>query len=171
MSQAGQIVSLTGSLIGTLTGNSGGAVGPDGSTNINIVGSGGVVVAGDPGTHTLTISISGGGLTWNVITTSSAALVAGNGYIANYVSTCVLTLPSTVSSTVGDTIKVTGINNPNGWKIAQNASQTIFFSTALTTTGVAGYLASTQVTDSVEMVYVATNEWQVVSSVGNVTYF
>lgn len=42
--------------IETLTGNSGGAVGPDGAFNVNILGSGNIDVAGNPGTNTLTIS-------------------------------------------------------------------------------------------------------------------
>lgn len=45
----------------TLTGNTGGAVGPDGSNNINVVGTGIVSVAGNPGTNTLTISVAGSG--------------------------------------------------------------------------------------------------------------
>src|SRR5690606_1822135 len=49
-----------GTLVETLTGNSGGAVGPDGSNNINVVGDGTTIdVAGDPGTNTLTISYIG----------------------------------------------------------------------------------------------------------------
>ena len=41
----------------TLTGNTGGAVGIDGADNINVVGDGLTIeVAGNPGTHTLTIS-------------------------------------------------------------------------------------------------------------------
>lgn len=47
-----------GPIIETLTGNVGGAVGPDGANNINVVGTGGVVVTGNPGTNTLTISDS-----------------------------------------------------------------------------------------------------------------
>jgi len=45
--------------IETLTGNTGGAVGPDGAFNINIVGSAPYTVSGDPGTHTLTITDDG----------------------------------------------------------------------------------------------------------------
>ena len=41
-----------------LTGNTGGPVSPDGSNNINIVGSAEITVTGDPGTNTLTISSS-----------------------------------------------------------------------------------------------------------------
>lgn len=44
--------------ITTLTGTSGGAVGPDMAGNIDILGSGPVAVAGNPGTNTLTISVA-----------------------------------------------------------------------------------------------------------------
>ncbi len=42
----------------TLTGNAGGAVGPDGADNINVLGSGDILVTGNPGTNTLTLSDS-----------------------------------------------------------------------------------------------------------------
>ena len=61
MSQAG-IVNVAGgggggSPVQTLTGNTGGAVPPT-ANNINIVGSGGVIVNGNMGTSTLTISLT-----------------------------------------------------------------------------------------------------------------
>lgn len=63
MSQAGRFSTGSGPTPGTvltLTGNSGGAVGPDGLGNINVVGDGTTVtVAGNPGTDTLTISAGG----------------------------------------------------------------------------------------------------------------
>lgn len=43
----------------TLTGNTGGAVGPNGSGNINVVGSGNITVSGNPGTNTETITLVG----------------------------------------------------------------------------------------------------------------
>jgi hypothetical protein len=43
----------------TLTGNSGGAVGPDGSFNINTLGTGSITVVGNPGTNTLTTQLTG----------------------------------------------------------------------------------------------------------------
>lgn len=58
MSQQGilsdQITPLGGD-IETLTGDSGGPVGPDGAANVNIIGGPGITVEGDPGTFTLTI--------------------------------------------------------------------------------------------------------------------
>ncbi len=40
----------------TLTGNTGGAVGPDGANNINIIGANGLTIDGNPGTNTLTVN-------------------------------------------------------------------------------------------------------------------
>lgn len=45
----------------TLTGNTGGPVGPDANQNINVVGTGNVLVTGTPLNNTLTISRTGGG--------------------------------------------------------------------------------------------------------------
>lgn len=50
------------SQVATLTGNSGGAVGPNGSGNINTVGTGSITVSGNPGTNTLTAQLTGLGL-------------------------------------------------------------------------------------------------------------
>lgn len=45
----------------TITGNTGGAVGPNGGGNINIVGDGFITITGNPGTNTLTVSLANGG--------------------------------------------------------------------------------------------------------------
>lgn len=45
--------------VDTISGNSGGAVGPDVGGNINVIGSGNVTVAGNPGANTLTASLTG----------------------------------------------------------------------------------------------------------------
>ena len=61
MSQAGRFSAGGGGAgdLNTLTGNAGGAVGPDGSNNINVVGDGvTVTVTGNPGTNTLTIAVA-----------------------------------------------------------------------------------------------------------------
>lgn len=52
-------ISFGGGDVETLTGNSGGPVGPDGAFNINVVGVGVITVVGNPGTNTLTITPSG----------------------------------------------------------------------------------------------------------------
>ena len=59
--------------ITTLTGNAGGLIPATGSGNFNIVGSGGILVTGNPATHTLTIS---GGA---VVAITNHALAVGTG--------------------------------------------------------------------------------------------
>jgi hypothetical protein len=96
-------------------------------------------------------------------------MAAYNGYITNYSSGLVtLVLPTTISA--GATMRIAGLSS-SGWKLTQNASQLIHFGTATTTTGTAGYLASTQACDSIELVCaVANTTFIVVSSIGNITY-
>ncbi len=109
------------------------------------------------------------GLIWSVITVDQTAVV-NNGYICNKGSALVLTLPAT--ATVGATIRVTGINTALGWKIAQNANQQIFFGTSSTTAGVAGFIQSSAIRDSIEIICVvggASTIYNVLSSVGNLT--
>jgi len=111
---------------------------------------------------------AGGGLSWSVVTGTTQAMVAQEGYIANNAGLVTATLPAT--SAVGDTFAITGMNNATGWKIAQNASQTIHFGSSDTTTGVGGSLASSATYDSVELICnVANTSFIVVSSIGNIT--
>lgn len=109
---------------------------------------------------------SGGGLTWSAVT-ADQSLTVDTGVLANKsTGTLTLTLPTTAA--VGKTIRVSGMQNT--WKIAQNASQIIHFGKTDTTTGTGGYLQSTNARDAVELVCcVANNEWNVISSVGNIT--
>ena len=117
--------------------------------------------------HSITIAYIGGGVGWNVVTDAAANMVINAGYIANRGTLVTLTLPDT--ATVGSTIKVTGIG-AGGWKVAQNAGETIYFGTGSTTGGAGGSLASTQTRDSIELVcVVADTDWNVLSSVGNFT--
>lgn len=149
----------------TLTGNSGGPVGPL-LGNISIVGAGGVSVAGNPGISTLTITVSGS-FQWAVISADQTAAV-NHGYICNKAGTLALLLPAT--SSVGDVIKVTGMNTALGWSITQGAGQVIHFGTSTTTVGALGSLSSSNIYDSVELVCNAVNtSWIVLNSVGNIT--
>lgn len=110
----------------------------------------------------------GGGITWNEVTGTSQSMAVDNGYIANNASLVTLTLPATAA--VGKVVRVSG-KGAGGWKIAQNASGIIHFGNSDTTTGTGGYLQSTHQRDSVELVcVVANNEWNIISSVGNITY-
>ena len=104
---------------------------------------------------------------WSVITADQTAEV-NNGYLTNKGTLLTLTLPTTAA--VGSMLRVSGMN-AGLWKIAQNASQVIHFGKTDTTTGTGGFLLATQARDSVELVCcVANNEWNVISSVGNIDY-
>jgi hypothetical protein len=149
-----------------LAGNSGGNVGPDGLGVINVVGSGSIDIIGNPGTNTLTVSLTGGGLTWTeVIVGGPTAMAVNNGYIANNGATVQLTLPATAA--LGSIIRVSG-KGAGGWQIQQNAGQTIYFGGMSTTTGALGTLSSTVDRDAVELVCVTADiDFNVISSVGN----
>jgi hypothetical protein len=136
------------------------------SSNI-ITFSGAGTVSTSASGSTVTITGSASVFPWTVVTGASASMAVNNGYIANNGGTCVLTLPATAA--VGSIIRVTGINNNTGWKIAQNSGQIIHFGDSDTTTGATGFLASSLTRDSVELVCVITNtDWNVLSVQGNV---
>lgn len=80
MSSAGSYGGSGGGGVGSvlfLTGNSGGPVAPDLTGNINVVGTGAITVVDNPGTHTLTIELSGSVATVYDANTGSAIPVAG----------------------------------------------------------------------------------------------
>lgn len=170
MSQAG-ITNIAGgggggSPILTLTGNTGGAVPPT-ANNVNIVGTGSVSVAGNPGTSTLTISVAGDGQTWQTIS-ASQALVSRNGYICiSPGGALLLSLPAT--SVLGDIIDVT-LDGATSFAITQGAGQQIRIGSQQTTAGAGGSLTTTQQGDTLRLVCQTANlKWNVLSSVGNFT--
>lgn len=144
---------------------------PIGSTGANPVLatlSAGTGVGITNGAGSITINATGGGMTWSTVTSSSQAAAVNNGYVVNNGTLCTITLPATAA--VGSFIIIAGIN-AGLWQLAQNASQYIHFGSAVTTTGTGGYLASTLTNDTVTVVCTVTNNgWQVVSSMGNITY-
>lgn len=98
------------------------------------------------------------------VTGTSASMSVNTTYIANNGSLVTLTLP--ITAALGSFIKVEGLG-AGGWKIAQNASQTMQFLSLVTTTGITGYIASTTRYDSILIRSVAgSNTWSVVEAVG-----
>lgn len=168
MSQSGRysLGSGSGSPVETLTGNVGGPVPPTGF-NINVIGAGGVTVTGNPGTSTLTITMSGGGVSWSVITLDQTAAV-NNGYFCNKAGTLALALPAV--SAVGDVIEVTNENVALGVQFTQGAGQQIKFATSSSTLGAAGTVTSSAVGDTMKIVCeVANTIWRATSMIGNWT--
>lgn len=116
---------------------------------------------------TLTATGSGTGTTWSEVTGTSQSAAVNSGYICNNASLVTVTLPTTAA--VGDILEVVG-KGAGLWRIAQNASEIIHMGNLDTTTGVGGYLEATHRRDAVKLVcVVADTEWNVISSVGNIT--
>mgnify|MGYP003648936629 CR=1 FL=1 len=113
----------------------------------------GISVQGGPGT--LTINAIGGGLSWADITIASVTLAINNGYISNRASLVTYTLPAVAG--LGAMFAVTNINVDVGWRIAQRAGQQIRLGSSLTTSGVGGYLESTQLGDSIVLICTVAN--------------
>lgn len=110
---------------------------------------------------------SGGVTSWVDVTGTSQTIAVNTGYIADNANLVTLTLPTT--ATQGTVFRIAG-NGAGGWLLAQNASQTVKFGNAATTTGVGGSLASTDAGDAIECLCVVANTtWRVLSAVGNLT--
>jgi hypothetical protein len=122
MSQFGSFNPGTGAPpIETITGNTGGAVGPDGSGNINVVGAGNITVAGTAGTNTETITLIGttnhavqvgnssGSLTSLSVGTTNTALLGATGAdpIFGQVPNAAL-VNSSITLSNGNNVTVTG---------------------------------------------------------------
>lgn len=90
----------------TLTGDTGGAVGPDGSGNINLLGDGGIVTVGNSGTNTITINAVPSGAPWNIISTSQTLLTNNYYYVESGNPT--LNFPDASTVSVGDVFAVSG---------------------------------------------------------------
>jgi len=169
MSQAGRYATAVGPVgsVLTLTGNTGGPVGPDGLGNIDVVGSGSVAVAGNAGTNTLTISVSGGGLPWIEVVAGTQSMAVDTGYIANFGTPITFTLP--VLAAEGSIFRICG-KGAGGYLIAQNAGQTVSFGIATTTLGIGGSLTAADPGNTIELLCITTNTgFRVLSAVGNFT--
>lgn len=168
MSASGTYGFISGTVLETITGNTGGAVGPDLGGNINLIGDSPITVTGNPGGNELTISISGGGYPWMVITSVGPnAMGVNEGYITNNVALVTMTLPATAA--VGDVVRITNIG-AGLFRVAQNAGQSVHFSGSTTTVGVGGSLTAIEQYDSIELIcVVADTEFNVLSSIGNFT--
>lgn len=145
----------------TLTGNSGGAVGPS-TGNINVVGSGSITITGSPGTNTLTISDTE--VAWGVIG-ASQTLVINHGYVCTTGAALSLLLPAT--SAVGSVIEVT-LDGSTSFIITQGAGQQVRLGNLTTTAGIGGTITSTQQGDSLKLVCSVQNlKWNCISMIGN----
>ncbi len=147
-----------------ITGDTGGAVGPDAGHNLNILGGAGIATTGTPGTNTVTISTTATVTPWTREAGAAVPMVIDHGYIPTNAGLTTFTPPAV--ATVGDYLEVAG-EGAGGWTIAQNAGQSIQFGANASTVGVGGSLASTNAFDTVRLVCrVANTTWSVLSNVG-----
>ena len=121
------------------------------------------------GTGTITISTTDFANNWTVVTGTTQAMAINSGYVSNNAGLVTLTLPAVAA--VGSVIQMQGLG-AGGWQIAQNALQLIHIGSAVTTTGITGYLASTNQYDSLTLLCVVANTtWTVLGGPqGNITY-
>lgn len=101
----------------TLTGNTGGAVGPNGGGNINVVGDDGIQVTGSPGSNTLTISLANSGVA--TITTNDASETTFISVMVPEGQTVLITAniaatESTGNDSIGGTIALTAFHITGG---------------------------------------------------------
>jgi len=129
-------------------------IGSTGSTPIpgNITAGTGITVTNGAGT--ISISVSGSGVSWTEVTTTSQIMTVNGGYISNNAGLVTLTLPT--SASIGDILYIVG-KGAGGWLIAQNASQSIHIGSAASTIGVGGSVASTNQYDSIQLVCTTAN--------------
>lgn len=150
--------------IETLTGDIGGAVGPDAAFNVNLLGGTGCITTGTPASNQIVFDVTGGGITWSREAGAAVAATIDSGYINTNVGLTTITLPATAA--LGTIIEICG-EGAGGWTIAQNAGQSIQFGNLSTTVGIGGSLSSTNQYDTVKIVCrIADTIWSVLSNVG-----
>jgi hypothetical protein len=115
-----------------------------------------------------TPSGGGGGVSsWVDVTGTSQAMAVNTGYMADNAGLVTLTLPSTAAQF--SVIYVAG-HGAGGWKIAQNAGQSINVGNQVTTTGTGGSIASNNANDVIELLCtVANTTFMALSGWGNLT--
>jgi hypothetical protein len=121
------------------------------------------------GSGTITISALTAGFAWNEVTsaTNPNSIVKENGYIPKGAGVVTFVLPATAAQ--GDCFKIAGYGNL--WTLTQNALQSISLGAQTSAVGVLGRVSASQVRDTIELVCVTANtEFQIVNSVGNLTF-
>ena len=143
------------------------AIGSTGASPVLAALSAGTGIGITNGAGTITINATGGGSTWTDVSGTSQAIAVNNSYTANNGALVTLTLPA--SAAYGSVVEICG-KGAGGWKLAQQAGQTVFFGSSSTTPGAGGSLASTAQYDSIRIVCtVVDSVWTVTNAVGNLT--
>ncbi len=107
---------------------------------------------------------AGPGVTWVNVTDTLVQAESNTGYMANNSSQVTITLPASLA--VGDVVQVSGVGS-GGWKIAQNAGQSIITKDIIGNIG-AFWIPreSNRNWQSVELQYIGSNAFTVLSHEG-----
>lgn len=111
-----------------------------------------------PGAGTLEIAASSGAMAAVSVSGTTQALSANTVYIFNNAGATTGTLPTSASSTIGDVIKIKG-RSAAAFIIQANTGQIITMGAVSSTT--AGEATSATGTDSIQLMYVAADEWSI----------
>lgn len=124
----------TGTGILTITGDAGGAVGPDGANNINLLSGAHLTVTGNPGTNTLTVTLDSDIAALYTADAGSATPAAGNLNIKGAGGVSTSGAGSTITITAGGTIPTTFTEN-SGSAIPAANNLNVLGSGGITTSG------------------------------------
>ena len=105
-------------------------------------------------------------LVWNPISGTSQTAVGNNGYYTQNAALTTITLPAT--GVPGTLIAIAGVGT-GGWKLAQNAGQSINFGNQVTTVGTGGSITSNNPYDGIEVLVVSSTQFVVVYAAGTPT--
>jgi hypothetical protein len=109
-----------------------------------------------------------GAVPWQVVAGTSQASAVNNGYVVTNSSLVTVTLPGAPS--IGDIVRVTGAGS-GGWKIAQNAGQSILAANVAgktTTVGTSGYLTGGQGA-AIELQYIGNSQFLPLKHEGSIS--
>jgi len=162
---------VSGGTIDSITGNTGGAVHPDGSGNIFLLGTPGIItVTGNPGTHTLTIDT--GSEVATSYTTDSGTATPSSGILRIAGGTNINTSGSGNTVTVNLNTTITGITNLTVNNLTATTSETLSFASAgVIQSDSSGHLSSTKGTDGQILISSSTGApaWANITAGANVT--
>ena len=100
--------------------------------------------------------------------TADTQMVVNEGYVTTSGGVLNLTLPS--AAEFGDEVEIRGYGS-TGWKILQNAGQSIIYESVTTTVGTSGFLSSNVAADGVRLLCVVPNlVWSAEYGPGNLNY-
>ena len=162
---------VSGGAIDSITGNTGGAVYPDGSGNINILGTAGIItVTGNPGSHTLTIDA--GSELATTYDADSGSAVPSSGVLTIAGGTNINTSATGNTVTINLDSTISGLTNLTVNNLTVNDSATFgFMGAGVVQSSSSGVLSSTEGTDGQILISSTAGApaWSTITAGANIT--